>query len=120
MIRRPPRSTLFPYTTLFRSHPRHRPRSPGAAVTRGEPPGMGRRAWGGSTTRLACAWPVVAGLHRGAVTSAFDAAGTGLATPPPAPPPPGLPPRTSAAGRPVVPAGPTPPPAPPRPAGGGP
>src|SRR3712207_8876803 len=33
MIRRPPRSTLFPYTTLFRSgdadHPRHRP--PGRA-----------------------------------------------------------------------------------------
>src|SRR3712207_8187635 len=25
MIRRPPRSTLFPYTTLFRSCPRHRP-----------------------------------------------------------------------------------------------
>src|SRR3712207_7378112 len=24
MIRRPPRSTLFPYTTLFRSGPRHR------------------------------------------------------------------------------------------------
>src|SRR5713226_4459728 len=23
MIRRPPRSTLFPYTTLFRSRPRH-------------------------------------------------------------------------------------------------
>src|SRR2546427_7070128 len=23
MIRRPPRSTLFPYTTLFRSHPHH-------------------------------------------------------------------------------------------------
>src|SRR3989442_12015422 len=23
MIRRPPRSTLFPYTTLFRSHPMH-------------------------------------------------------------------------------------------------
>src|SRR5947207_4492336 len=23
MQRRPPRSTLFPYTTLFRSHPRH-------------------------------------------------------------------------------------------------
>src|SRR5256885_12255930 len=38
MIRRPPRSTLFPYTTLFRSdlglaveHPRHRVR--GAEVT---------------------------------------------------------------------------------------
>src|SRR3712207_8788794 len=25
MIRRPPRSTLFPYTTLFRSHAGHRP-----------------------------------------------------------------------------------------------
>src|SRR5256885_13082331 len=24
MIRRPPRSTLFPYTTLFRSHQQHR------------------------------------------------------------------------------------------------
>src|SRR2546427_1978829 len=32
MIRRPPRSTLFPYTTLFRS-----PRAPG-----GEPPGNER------------------------------------------------------------------------------
>src|SRR2546427_5669456 len=27
MIRRPPRSTLFPYTTLFRSHRRSKPRS---------------------------------------------------------------------------------------------
>src|SRR2546422_6274466 len=26
MIRRPPRSTLFPYTTLFRSRPRAQPR----------------------------------------------------------------------------------------------
>src|SRR2546422_4581453 len=41
MIRRPPRSTLFPYTTLFRSHPRARAqlqglvpqdRGPGRAV----------------------------------------------------------------------------------------
>src|SRR5256885_12629677 len=30
MIRRPPRSTLFPYTTLFRSH--HRPRRNGCAA----------------------------------------------------------------------------------------
>src|SRR3712207_7796967 len=29
MIRRPPRSTLFPYTTLFRSQPRPHPRAPG-------------------------------------------------------------------------------------------
>src|SRR5436190_10003715 len=28
MIRRPPRSTLFPYTTLFRSHPSRDRRSP--------------------------------------------------------------------------------------------
>src|SRR3712207_8469032 len=28
MIRRPPRSTLFPYTTLFRSQPGHRGRLP--------------------------------------------------------------------------------------------
>src|SRR2546421_3721160 len=38
MIRRPPRSTLFPYTTLFRSRGAHRhpPHAPGAArVPRG-------------------------------------------------------------------------------------
>src|SRR5260370_17069365 len=29
MIRRPPRSTLLPYTTLFRSSPRPPPRGPG-------------------------------------------------------------------------------------------
>src|SRR2546429_6419724 len=40
MIRRPPRSTLFPYTTLFRSHRRTRPEAgrcapaPGGAVRR--------------------------------------------------------------------------------------
>src|SRR2546430_7565181 len=33
MIRRPPRSTLFPYTTLFRSHPSQRAR-PGGDETR--------------------------------------------------------------------------------------
>src|SRR2546430_12198701 len=37
MIRRPPRSTLFPYTTLFRS-----PRPP-AAPRHGAPPGPKRR-----------------------------------------------------------------------------
>src|SRR2546430_5760784 len=40
MIRRPPRSTLFPYTTLFRSHLEGRPLPPvcavpGAALKRG-------------------------------------------------------------------------------------
>src|SRR3712207_8108267 len=36
MIRRPPRSTLFPYTTLFRSHRRAVVRRPGAAQGRGD------------------------------------------------------------------------------------
>src|SRR5256885_6014301 len=36
MIRRPPRSTLFPYTTLFRSHQLHaRPAHPGARLRGG-------------------------------------------------------------------------------------
>src|SRR5258708_24106120 len=33
MIRRPPRSTLFPYTTLFRSRSRWSARGPGSAPT---------------------------------------------------------------------------------------
>src|SRR2546422_6152982 len=43
MIRRPPRSTLFPYTTLFRS-PRGRPPSPR---------GRARRPWAGSASARA-------------------------------------------------------------------
>src|SRR5947209_17118764 len=38
MIRRPPRSTLFPYTTLFRSRRGRRARQP----SRGHPRGTGR------------------------------------------------------------------------------
>src|SRR5256885_5686477 len=41
MIRRPPRSTLFPYTTLFRSG--KGARRPGAAPPRREPEGSVRR-----------------------------------------------------------------------------
>src|SRR3712207_8219117 len=37
MIRRPPRSTLFPYTTLFRSHSRQRAGA-GVAAASGEVP----------------------------------------------------------------------------------
>src|SRR2546430_8465371 len=45
MIRRPPRSTLFPYTTLFRSPVyRSHPRAVQAAATRG--PASGRRVAG--------------------------------------------------------------------------
>src|SRR3712207_7490244 len=35
MIRRPPRSTLFPYTTLFRSHPHRHPRHPPGGAEQG-------------------------------------------------------------------------------------
>src|SRR6266542_4183589 len=52
MIRRPPRSTLFPYTTLFRSlpdasagHPAEGPSpAPSSSAERGAPP-AGRRWW---------------------------------------------------------------------------
>src|SRR2546425_8050998 len=44
MIRRPPRSTLFPYTTLFRSHAGLRDDRP--AATGGEPLPHSRR-WAG-------------------------------------------------------------------------
>src|SRR5437762_6139775 len=56
MIRRPPRSTLFPYTTLFRSdRRRHQPR-PGPLLPRrdpGGPPGpAGSRRGDRKSTRL--------------------------------------------------------------------
>src|SRR2546422_2343916 len=45
MIRRPPRSTLFPYTTLFRSHQGRRPGRP-EQVGRGEAQDTTRRRVG--------------------------------------------------------------------------
>src|SRR2546422_7179340 len=43
MIRRPPRSTLFPYTTLFRSrHPRRPPSTQRPPVSTAEPCGSSR------------------------------------------------------------------------------
>src|SRR3712207_8005472 len=44
MIRRPPRSTLFPYTTLFRSPPPRHPEERGVSSLRG---------WGGEIPRQA-------------------------------------------------------------------
>src|SRR2546426_7608476 len=44
MIRRPPRSTLFPYTTLFRSRTRECAAKPGGAAV-GEPAGEWARRW---------------------------------------------------------------------------
>src|SRR2546427_4631000 len=68
MIRRPPRSTLFPYTTLFRSHlPRpqpgaqtiHRRESPAAAAKERGPPAEPGRATGTHRT----AWPIRSEEH---------------------------------------------------------
>src|SRR3712207_8119812 len=50
MIRRPPRSTLFPYTTLFRSPPPRPCRSPGEQRPVGDPV---ERLPGGREQRLA-------------------------------------------------------------------
>src|SRR2546427_2971405 len=59
MIRRPPRSTLFPYTTLFRSHdpgippvPALRPRL-GARTARASPDCSGVRSSSGDTLQNA-------------------------------------------------------------------
>src|SRR5256886_17553972 len=43
MIRRPPRSTLFPYTTLFRSRRRHAAPHPPAAARAAAAAGLGHR-----------------------------------------------------------------------------
>src|SRR6266536_6464595 len=64
MIRRPPRSTLFPYTTLFRSRAdrRARPPGPGRAVL----PGVARlRAGGRGPVPLGGGTAGAAGRHRG-------------------------------------------------------
>src|SRR2546425_6711957 len=53
MIRRPPRSTLFPYTTLFRS-PRWPPRRGSGAGGRPDFPTSCGGPWGGFS---GCTWP---------------------------------------------------------------
>src|SRR2546427_2822854 len=56
MIRRPPRSTLFPYTTLFRSRDNARPRAGAAAAAPAAEGRAGGRCGGqrdGSTVREA-------------------------------------------------------------------
>src|SRR3712207_8969630 len=71
MIRRPPRSTLFPYTTLFRSGlpRRHRPRDPAARRRRGQrrhPAGelLGARPHAADRRRSGRRPPAVGGADR--------------------------------------------------------
>src|SRR5258708_31683402 len=53
MIRRPPRSTLFPYTTLFRSqHPPQPHTPPKIVLTIGDAPGPSRPHTDRKSTRL--------------------------------------------------------------------
>src|SRR2546422_8395046 len=77
MIRRPPRSTLFPYTTLFRSR---RPRGRG----------RGNRAarWLGARPPQAPGLARLAGPRRARHRGAARVAGGGGAPPPGGPPPP--------------------------------
>src|SRR2546430_5614865 len=51
MIRRPPRSTLFPYTTLFRS--RRQPRA-GCPAVQGSSPATSQAARASDRSRAAC------------------------------------------------------------------
>src|SRR5260221_4592274 len=60
MIRGPPRSTLFPYTTLFRSHRRLQARQDGVAPAA---PARGRQRLAAAAAR-AVAHPAAPGEHR--------------------------------------------------------
>src|SRR5947209_17300812 len=53
MIRRPPRSTLFPYTTLFRSARRRRSRGPAVAASEVQRDGLYLQNFGQFEERLA-------------------------------------------------------------------
>src|SRR5256884_5134454 len=89
MIRRPPRSTLFPYTTLFRSH-RAAPRSAGRpAATARRSPVLHARL--GRVPHQA--GPIAAGLPLLVAGGGPQLSRLGPAHPPPSPPPaPGPPP----------------------------
>src|SRR3712207_8435007 len=65
MIRRPPRSTLFPYTTLFRSGPHHHPRRRGRPRRDEGPAARGPRGHGPRRPRGADPAPLRAAEHRG-------------------------------------------------------
>src|SRR6266850_1034451 len=59
MIRRPPRSTLFPYTTLFRSRPEdRRHRRPGRRRPAAEPYGLDRKSTRLNSSHLVISYAV--------------------------------------------------------------
>src|SRR3712207_7180674 len=72
MIRRPPRSTLFPYTTLFRSHARAQP--PGVGHGQDDEAADAARVQRGHRPRDQRP-PVVADEHRVPLTEGTDQGG---------------------------------------------
>src|SRR3712207_7836367 len=65
MTRRPPKSTLFPTPTLFRSATEHDPAAGGAEVDGGQSQGLGSAAAAGSRhRRKAAATPESTGMCR--------------------------------------------------------
>src|SRR2546427_5065247 len=57
MIRRPPRSTLFPYTTLFRSPLAALPRRPSASASSTSRPSCCSRSWA-PVQAMQLPWPI--------------------------------------------------------------
>src|SRR2546429_214221 len=88
MIRRPPRSTLFPYTTLFRSPGRRRAGAvahPARALAEGRGGGAGAgdtggdpQAAGGAADRAGRRGPAVVRRHAGGASSRSDLKSTPL------------------------------------------
>src|SRR2546428_6275432 len=75
MIRRPPRSTLFPYTTLFRSGFHHRPgerRGHGGAGTGGAEMIRGLSGWAPAARRTSMCWLVRSEEHTSELQSRSD------------------------------------------------
>src|SRR5689334_23597481 len=66
MIRRPPSSTLFPYTTLFRSR-----RAGGRARRRRRACGSASRSWGPGRSRTRHPWPPRSEEHTSELQSQF-------------------------------------------------
>src|SRR3712207_8846140 len=85
MIRRPPRSTLFPYTTLFRSHQRQRPADDEQPQGHGEPDDHSIKvvAWGSfrppgnDPMRVPASWPTTS-MYTGARNNFRDPKSTRL------------------------------------------
>src|SRR5258707_12838756 len=94
MIRRPPRSTLFPYTTLFRSTPRQW-RDPCGQDHHGRPV---LRPHGREPALRDAAQPALSGVCAGRLVERFGVGSCGggrgpsRCAPPPPPPPPAPPP----------------------------